>query len=148
MTPMTAGRVVAAMANIWPSMTVADQTVEAWAACTPELDEQVCLDAVRRLAQSDDFPPSIHRFMQTVRSLTRQAAQPAIATGPVSHSDRRQAQERVRALRGYWRAAAVGRPAHDHRGGDDGCPRCSTSDEWIAEHAPGALEVLRSEVPL
>lgn len=143
MNPTVAARTVAQMASIWPHAAIADHTVEAWADATPEVEPQIAADAMRRLALTENYPPSIARFMAEVRLIAREHAQPAIATGPLPHSTRRQAADRIAALKVAWNTASKGRPDHDHRKGDNLCPRCSTSDQWLSDNAPEIAAVLR-----
>lgn len=147
MNPIVAGRVVAAMVNVWPSMTVAEQTVEAWSVTTPEISEDTALTAVRRLAKTEDFAPSIARFLAECRLIERERATPYLALGPGSHSTREQAIARVRAIKAFWSEASRGRPEHDHRFGDDGCSRCATRDQFIADNTRSLAKVL-AEFPI
>ena len=150
MTPLVAGRVVAAMVNIWPAWTVGDETVEAWAAATPNVDPKVAHAAVMRLAGTDEFAPSIARFMNHVHLIEREEAghgRQQVGSGPVDRSTRRVASERVRFLHAGWMAAAEERPDHDHTLGDVACPRCSTSTVWVADTNRELLAAMFDEVP-
>lgn len=138
-----AARTVAQMASIWPHATIADHTVEAWADATPDIEPHIAAAAMRRLAQTDDRPPSIARFMAEARLIVREQSQPSIATGPIPHSTRKQAAGRIVALKAAWGVATAGRPDHNHKNGDENCPRCSTSDAFLAEHAAEIAQVLR-----
>ena len=139
----TAANVVARIAQTWPNATIGDQTVEAWADATPEVDPMHAADAIRRLAQSDEFAPSVARFLATVRLIVRERSQPSIAAGPIPHSTRQQAASRIAALRSFWHDATIGRPDHNHMRGDHTCPRCSTSDAFLAEQSVEIAKVLR-----
>lgn len=143
MTPELAAGILGYASGVWPSVAMGEAVVVSWADATPEVDPTTAHTAMRRLARSEDRMPSIARFLTECRLIQRENMQPAIAAGPLSLTDRREAAARIAALRVYWSGAAEGRPDHDHRKGDHACPRCSTSDAWVAEHAPVAMEILR-----
>ncbi len=145
MTPELAAGVLGYASSVWPSVAMGESVVVAWADATPDLDSTVAHAAMRRLARSEDRMPSIARFMAECRLIARELTQPAIATGPLLHTDRQEASARIAALKVFWKEAAVGRPDHDHKQGHHACPRCSTSDAWLAEHAPVAMDVLRGD---
>lgn len=144
MNPTVAARTLGAIASIWPNTTIGEQTTEAWAVATPDVPEDVAHAAVLRLARTDGFAPSIARFMDHVRLIEREQAPPSIGPGP---ADSQLAQDRIRFLRVAWLAAAADRPDHDHRTGDGGCPRCSTSRQWVREMDHEILLAMFDEVP-
>lgn len=141
--------VVAYMAEAWPWAEWGDHAVELWADACPTVEQRTAAEAARRLVRSEERPPSVARFLQECRLIAREQAQPAIATGPMHHSSKTEAAQKIAGLRGYWAEASAGRP--EHRGcipgtkpGQKGpCPRCSTTEEFIAQHAPTIAQWLR-----
>lgn len=143
MTPELAAGVLAYAASVWTHADLPPTAVHAWSDATPEVDSTTAHGAMRRLARSEEFMPTIARFLTEVRLIEREKATPFMAIGSASHSSRDESAARIAALRTFWKSAAADRPAHNHHNGDDVCPCCSTTDEWMAEHAPQIQNVLR-----
>lgn len=143
MTPELAAGVLAYAASVWTNADLPETAVHAWADATGDIDPTAAHTAMRRLAQTSEFMPTIARFLAEVRLVNREHARPAIAAGPIPHSTRREASARMRALKDAWSQAAQGRPPHDHKRGDEACPACSTTDDWLTEHAADIAAVLR-----
>lgn len=143
MNPVIAASVVKIITEAWPYAEATDNAVELWSDACPEIEQATAADAMRRLVRSEERPPSIARFLAECRLINRERSTPYMAIGPAAHTTKAESKARIAALRVFWREASAGRPDHNHHNGDDVCPACSTADEWVAEHAPQILAVLR-----
>lgn len=145
MTPLEVVQILDYFQNAWPWVTLADHSAEVWADALADVDGPVGQKAARRLVQSEDRPPSIKRFVDEARKLTRDAL-PALPAGHET-SDRAEAARRIRAIRIGMTEAAKEVPAHSNHDsfGGANCPACSTRSE--REHV-GTLvaAAIRSEL--
>lgn len=143
MRPDLAAGLVAYTVQVWPRTEIGEHTVEAWADATGDLDPTSAHTAMRRIAATDEWPPSIARFMAVYRLIEREATPPAVGPGPVTAAERDVVAARWAVLRAFWKSAQKSRPDCDHRDRSIPCPRCSTRDEWLSELAPQAMAVVR-----
>lgn len=122
MTPDQAARVLAYCAQNWPTMTVGDHTADVWAAALATVDAKHAQEAVRRLVQTDEYPPTVARIISAARGIGKGHEEHRALPAP--RGDMGRAARSIRALNAL--CARMDRPAHDHRRGVDACPSCST----------------------
>ena len=129
MTPTEAATILSYCTEAWPTMTVGDDTAIVWADALSGIDAQDAHAAARMLADTADFPPSIARLKATARRVMQRRQ---VSSTPALPAPRRAGgKQLLAAIQAY--SAAVERPAHDHRGGPENCPCCSTKDERLRQ---------------
>lgn len=138
MTPAEAAMILSYCTEAWPTMTVGDDTAIVWADALAGIPAQDAHTAVRQLAKSDEYPPSIARLITAARGIARGHETTKALPPPTRHGG----AKLLAAIQAY--SAAVERPAHDHHRGVEHCPCCSTKAErlrqWDAD-----MRVLLSE---
>lgn len=144
MTPFEASSILAYLVEAWPSMEVGEHTAEVWADALSGVDTQHAHTAARKLVKSEQWPPSVARFLEVAREVKRaeDTDRQARALGPPPTTDRATAAGRMRGIRAGWDAVQATRPKHDHKRGGANCPKCSTSAATVAEHAPEILDAI------
>lgn len=138
MTPEQAGQILAYCAQNWPTMTVGEHTADVWAEALTTTDAACAQTAVRRLVQTDEYPPTVAQIISAARGVARGHDEyRAITSGRV---DRTRAAKAVAALNALY--AQLDRPAHDHHQGAAACPACSTKADRMKVFAHEAADLL------
>jgi len=142
-TPVEAARVLAYFTAAWPWATVGEHTAEVWAEALAGVDPQDAHTAARRLAATEDRPPSIARFRAEAAKATRDRT-PALRA-PSEAVDPATATRVAAAVRAGLTVAAKAVPAHDHHQGAQSCPACTTRSERT-HHAPEITDAITAEL--
>lgn len=95
-------------------------------------------DAVRRMIQTDEYPPTVARIITAARGVAQgRDAQPAL---PSPRPDATRSARAMGALNALY--AQMDRPAHDHHRGAEACPSCSTKADRLTLFADEAADLL------
>jgi len=137
MTPTEAAIVLSYCAEAWPNMRIGDDTAIVWADGLAGVDAQDAHTAVRNLAKTDEWAPSLARVITAARGIAASHMTHKALPAP-SRADNARVIRAIRAA-----SEAVDRPAHDHRRGAENCPCCTTKDQRIKQFTSDTLGALR-----
>lgn len=140
MTPTEAAQILAVCAQAWPTMQdrIDEHTTGVWAEALATTDAGCAQDAVRRLIQTDEYPPTVSRIITAARGVAQgRGTQPAL---PSPQPDRGRSAQAMRALNALY--AQMDRPAHDHHEGRDACPACTTKADRLKLFTREAADLL------
>lgn len=138
MTPDQAAQILAYCAQNWPTMTVGDHTADVWAEAMATVDASHAQEAVRRLVQTDEYPPTVARIISAARGIGRGHDEHRALPAP--QGDARRSARAMAALNALY--AQMDRPVHDHRRGAEACPACSTAADRLKLFADEAADLL------
>lgn len=137
MIPREVAGLLAFIADAWSITGLGVNSTEIWAESCATVDVDDARVAIRRLAKSEERPPSIARFLEECRLVRRNDA-PMIGPGPEEQTvTRDEASRRIAAIRRGFKVATDMIPDHDHRAnvatgkraGWVDCPACSTAKQ-------------------
>lgn len=150
MTPAETLSVLAYFTAAWPWATVGEHTAEVWAEALTGVDAEHAHTAARRLARTEERPPSIARFRAEVDKLDRDK-QPALTAGgsrPMTYDESASVARAIRA--GLTAAGVVGAPhGHQHHAGLNGasdCVPCNRTDEDRRADVAEVMSAIREEL--
>lgn len=140
MTPEETVMVLKLFETAWDFFKVDQYTPHVWAEACDGITGEDALTAAKRLIRSEDRPPSIARFREECKLVTRNR-QATLPPGPRERVDRDQSARFAAALSRGLKSASDLIPKHDHHHGWENCPACSTADA----RRPAVEAAIRSE---
>jgi hypothetical protein len=129
-------QILAYFAVAWPYFQIEEQTADVWQEQAANVDRITAALAAKRLAAREERPPSIARFLEECRLVTRNS-QERLEPGPEPGVlSREETKRRIQAIRRGLKVAGDMVPDHDHRppaGSDESpswkfCPACTTQE--------------------